>query len=261
MKHLSKLLIICALLQITACTGRENGWIRINQIGYRNNDIKTAVFLSAEKADIKSFRIIDAGSGEVVMVIDSVIKTVPLDPFVSCYRLPFSKLKTSGTYRIAAGKAISPEFRIDENVYDGSADYLLSYMRQQRCGYNPYLKDSCHTDDGYEIYGKTGDSAHVDAKGGWHDAADYLQYVATSANATYQMLFAYSENPLSFEDKFLSNGLQGKDEIPDILNECRWGLDWLVKMNPSDTDYNRTSAGACSSKDSQQNRRKHFHQS
>jgi hypothetical protein len=46
------------------------------------------------------------------------------------------------------------------------------------------------------------------------------------------MLFAYSENPASFGDKYLSNGLPGSDGIPDILNEIKWGLDWLVKMNP-----------------------------
>ena len=126
------------------------------------------------------------------------------------------------------------------NVYDGTADFLLNYMRQQRSGFNPYIKDSCHTHDGYEIYGKSGDSAHVNVSGGWHDAADYLQYVATSANATYQMLFAYSENPASFGDKYLPNGLEGSDNLPDILNESKWGLDWLLKMNPGpETMYNQ----------------------
>jgi len=56
--------------------------------------------------------------------------------------------------------------------------------------------------------------------------------VSTSANATYQMLFAYSEHPGSFCDGYLSNGLPGHDGIPDVLNECRWGLNWLLKMNP-----------------------------
>ena len=96
-------------------------------------------------------------------------------------------------------------------------------MRQQRCGFNPYLKDSCHMADGYEIYGKNSDSMHIDATGGWHDAADYLQYVATSANATYQMLFAWTENPGSFGDEYLANGLPGSDGLPDVLNEMQMG--------------------------------------
>ena len=166
------------------------------------------------------------------MTFDNILNSEPLDPFVTCYRLPFTKLSRPGTYRIAAGKAVSTDFRIGDDVYDKAADFLLNYMRQQRCGFNPYIKDSCHTADGYEIYDPEGDSSHVDVTGGWHDAADYLQYVATSANATYQMLFAYSENPGSFGDEYLPDGLPGSDGLPDILNESRWGLDWLLKMNP-----------------------------
>ncbi len=240
MKRLCISLIFCSLVCILSCRSEVNEWIRINQLGYRNDDIKIAVFLSDNTTDLKSFRIIDAKSGKTVMTIDKVISAGSLAPFKSCFRLPFTNLKQSGVYRIVAGNAQSPEFPIGNNVYDGTADYLLNYMRQQRSGYNPYVKDSCHTHDGYEIYGKSNDSVHINVSGGWHDAADYLQYVATSANATYQMLFAYSENPESFGDKFRANGSEGSDSIPDILNESKWGLNWLIKMNPGpETMYNQ----------------------
>lgn len=225
-------LIICTLISFISCRNNSDAWIRINQLGYRTNDIKVAVFLSKENLTLQSFKVIDVSSGEVAMTFKNVVKKESLEPFVSCYRLPFSDLKKSGIYRIVAGKIISPDFRIADDIYNTTADFLLNYMRQQRCGFNPYVKDSCHTMDGYEIYGKSGDSAHIDVTGGWHDAADYLQYVATSANAVYQMLFAYSENPASFGDKYTANGLPGSDGIPDVLNESRWGLDWLIKMNP-----------------------------
>lgn len=232
MKNLFIIFTVCTFILTTSCGSERNAWIRINQLGYRNDDIKVAVFLSKQALNLKSFKVIEVSSGEVAMTFKNVTKSEPLVPFISCYRLPFTELKKSGIYRIVAGNAISPDFRIADDVYDGTADFLLNYMRQQRCGYNPWLKDSCHTDDGYEIYGKSADSAHIDVTGGWHDAADYLQYVATSANATYQMLFAYSENPNSFGDKYLSHGLPGADGLPDVLNESKWGLDWLIKMNP-----------------------------
>jgi peptidoglycan/xylan/chitin deacetylase (PgdA/CDA1 family) len=232
MKKTHILLIVFILLQTLTCMAQENEWIRINQLGYRTKDIKTAVFLSNKTLDLKDFKVADATTGKVVLSSKKFERGSPLDQFQSCYRLNFSNLKKSGSYRIIAGNTSSPEFRIADDVYEGTADYLLNYMRQQRSGYNPYVKDSCHTHDGYEIYGKSADSMHVNVSGGWHDAADYLQYVTTSANATYQMLFAYSENPGSFSDKFLSNGLPGQDGIPDILNEGKWGLDWLLKMNP-----------------------------
>jgi endoglucanase len=233
MKKILFLTVIITILCCASCTNEKNEWIRINQLGYRNNDIKVAVFISKKKINLNDFKLIDVNNEEISITFSSVVKSKSLDSFVSCYRLNFTDLKQSGTYRIYADNAVSPEFRIAGDVYDGTADYLLNYMRQQRCGYNPYIKDSCHIEDAYEIYGKKGDSAHVDVTGGWHDAADYLQYVATSANATYQMLFAYSENPGSFSDEFLPNGLPGEDKIPDVLNESLWGLEWLLKMNPS----------------------------
>ena len=68
--------------------------------------------------------------------------------------------------------------------------------------------------------------------GGWHDASDYLQYVPTTATAVFQMLFAYEMHPTIFDDDHLANGLAGKNGIPDILDEAKWGMDWLLLMNP-----------------------------
>jgi peptidoglycan/xylan/chitin deacetylase (PgdA/CDA1 family) len=137
---------------------------------------------------------------------------------------------------IVVEAATSPEFSIGENVYSGAADFCLRYMRQQRTGFNPYLKDSCHTQDGYVLYGKNAgikDSAHFDVVGGWHDASDYLQYSTTSANATWHLLAAYRDFPGAFRDNKQANGLDGKNGMADVLDEAKWGLDWLLKMHPS----------------------------
>ena len=156
-------------------------------------------------------------------------------PFKQTYRLNFSSFKKPGRYYLQAGGAKSPEFEIGDNVYKGAADFCLRYMRQQRSGFNPFLKDSCHTHDGYTLYGeKAGipDSTHIDVVGGWHDASDYLQYSTTSANATYHLLMAYRDFPKVFTDEKLANGLDGKNGMADVLDEAKWGLDWLLKMHP-----------------------------
>ncbi len=127
------------------------------------------------------------------------------------------------------------EFIIGEDVYKGAADFCLRYMRQQRSGFNPFLKDSCHTHDGYTMYGPMPDSTHIDASGGWHDASDYLQYVTTSANATWHLLAAYRDFPEVFGDEHQANGLAGKNNRADVLDEAKWGLDWLLKMHPAKT--------------------------
>jgi hypothetical protein len=78
------------------------------------------------------------------------------------------------------------------------------------------------------------DSTHIDVVGGWHDASDYLQYSSTSANATYHLLMAYRDFSKVFTDEKLANGLDGKNGMADVLDEAKWGLDWLLKMHPRD---------------------------
>jgi endoglucanase len=213
----------------TVCS---QSWIRINQIGYTPESRKVAVLVSKEHLHITGFQVCRALTDEIVYTSDLVKSFDAWGPFISSFRLDFTSLISSGAYYIVAGGVKSPVFTISGKVYNGSADFLLRYMRQQRCGYNPFLHDSCHTRDGYILYNPPKDSLHINVRGGWHDATDYLQYTATSANAVYQMLVAYQQNPAVFGDEYLANGEPGKNNIPDIIDEAVWGLEWLVKMNP-----------------------------
>jgi len=82
-------IILCALINTMSCKNQDRAWIRINQLGYRNEDIKVAVLLSERTLNLKSYKIIDIKSGNVVMTFDNAVKSEPLDQFLSCYRLSF----------------------------------------------------------------------------------------------------------------------------------------------------------------------------
>lgn len=213
---------------------RSQSWIRINQCGYLPNSIKVAVLASKENIECTKFALFKAGSNRQVWSSNRVKSNGAYGAFVKTYRLNFSEFKHEGSFYLKVAEIKSPVFKINNQVYDGTADFLLKYMRQQRCGFNPFLKDSCHTHDGFTIYGPMPDGTNIDVVGGWHDAADYLQYSTTSANATFNLLFAYRENPSAFGDQVDANGLPGPNRIPDVLDEARWGLDWLLKMHPQD---------------------------
>ncbi len=216
-------------------TASPNTWIRINQMGYLPDAVKTGIWVSKGDQKVKTFALHAAETGKIVFKGKNPAAYGAYAAFKQSYRLDFSKFQKPGSYYLQVGNTKSPVFKIGADVYDQSADFVLNYMRQQRCGFNPFLKDSCHTKDGFMVFhpDPAKDSTNVDATGGWHDASDYLQYVATSANATFQMLFAYQQNSAAFGDAYGANGLPGKNGIPDILDEAKWGLDWLLKMNPS----------------------------
>ena len=240
MNRIYKLLFVCILSIVTTSSVKqvdEQSWIRINLLGYKPGNSKVAIWCSKVDHAIKTFQLIDANSKKIVFSASAGKPFGAYGPFTQTYRLNFSGFKKTGSYYLQAGDIKSPQFEISEEVYKGSADFCLRYMRQQRTGFNPFLKDSCHTQDGYVLYGeKAGikDSTHLDVVGGWHDASDYLQYSTTSANAVYHLLMAYRDFPKLFEDEKKANGLDGKNGIKDILDEAKWGLDWLLKMHPKE---------------------------
>lgn len=236
--HMKKLL--CLLLFCLGMSGlKAENWIRVNQVGYLTGDVKVAVMLLQNKEKITHFTVTNTETGKSVK-LKNIHNTGVQHPFAMTARLDFSGVKTPGTYFITVNDTQSPVFRIGNDVYAGMQEYPLRYMRQQRCGYNPFLKDSCHVHDGIIVLHPTRTGEKIDVTGGWHDASDYLQYVTTSANAVYQMMFAYINCPGIFEDHFDSSGNPGANNIPDILDEAKWGLDWLMKMNPDkDTYFNQ----------------------
>ena len=230
------LLIVCMMVILGSnLMALDSSWIRINQLGYLPNGSKVAVFGSKSVSTIASFQLINASTNQVVFQGAAGKNFGVYGPFKTSYRLNFSSVSISGKYYLKAGSVVSPVFSIDPAVYDGTADFCLQYMRQQRSGFNPFLNDSCHTHDGYTLYGANAgikDSTIIDASGGWHDASDYLQYSSTTANATFHLLAAYNHFPQVFGDQYEWNGLKGKNNRSDILDEAKWGLDWLVKMHP-----------------------------
>lgn len=225
-------LILLSIFFLSSHRTAAQQWIRINQLGYKPESVKVAVWCSTGENEIADFEVVNVANKKIVYKGKAGKSFGAYGPFKNSYRLDFSKIKTPGKYFIKAGSAQSPEIKINKGAYDGAADFCLFYLRQQRCGFNPFLKDSCHTHDAYALYGPMKDSTHLDMIGGWHDASDYLQYSTTTANATWHLLAAYRDFPQQFSDKKNSNGLDGSNGIADVLDEAKWGLDFLLKLHP-----------------------------
>lgn len=206
-------------------------FIRVNQVGYLPEGRKVAVICSLELREFSTFTVVDE-RGRRAMRPQRAQADKPFGPCASTHRLDFSALRRAGTYRIVAGEVSSPPIRISRTAYLGGADTLLMYMRQQRSGFNPLFQDSVHHRTDAILVSHPDSGRFIPVAGGWHDAADYLQYVTTSANATFVMLMAYRDNPRAFTDQHGADGLPGANGIPDVLDEARHGLEWLVRMFP-----------------------------
>ncbi len=215
--------------------------LRASQVGYPVQSPKLAVALGYESLP-ESFDVIELESGRSVLQgTTRPAQGMNWGRFNHVAELDFSALRQPGRFRLRLGGAVSLPIVVDDAVFQPLPDLLLEFMRQQRCGFNPWLNAQCHQLDGRTAYGPLPAGTALDARGGWHDAADLLKYLLTSSNATAQMLLAWElhrrtpeqrQSPL-FADCFDALGRVGANGLPDLLDEARWGLEWMLKLHPA----------------------------
>ena len=231
----SVLFLLCSIITLLFGQAKTDSlYIRTNLVGYLPDDAKVAVAFS-NRAVRGKFNVVDVSSGKTVFTGKITPSPAPgYNNFTFYYHLEFTALQTSGNYQIEIPKipAVTTPFTISKNAYGNYAEDLLGFMRQQRCGYNPYFNHTCHEKDGRTMDGPMPDSTYIDARGGWHDAGDQLKYLITSSNATARMIMAYQLFPEKFADEVNALGQPGKNQIPDVLDEARWGLDWIHNLHP-----------------------------
>lgn len=209
--------------------------IQINQVGYRPSDEKVAVFRDASVNS--DFTVVNAETGDEVFsgkLTDE--KENPNAGETNTYG-DFSGLTQEGTYKIktADGKE-SYEFRIAEDVYDDLMKDLLKMLYLQRCGTaldeetaGDFAHEICHTSEAV-VYDT---DKKMDVSGGWHDAGDYGRYVVPGAKTVMDLMLAYETNPAIFGD---DTGIpESGNGVPDILDECRYELEWMLKMQDDES--------------------------
>lgn len=200
-------------------------FIRFNQVGYLPQDIKSTVLLSNHSLKGKNITIKSYRNNTIInnyVIGNSIGK---YGTFLFSYRIDFSSLQKQGEYYFQFAQQKSYPFRISDNVYNGIADSLLEFFRVQRCGYtSPFMHDICHISDAAQLIdGKLIINKKVDVTGGWHDAGDYVKILNTTAFSTYMLLFSYDFD----NSKFSSD--KNKNNVPDILEEAKIGLDWMLR--------------------------------
>jgi hypothetical protein len=233
---INKLLLCSLLLASPLYAAAQEAYIRLNQAGYQPEDAKAAVIISKEPIT-QNVLVIEAANGSIVRLPRKTDLKAGTDVWGSQFpfatKFDFSDFRKPGRYylRLDMRGERSPEFTIGQ--YPGYHEDLMFFMRQQRCGYNPFLDMACHRKDGRSFYAPFPDETFVDASGGWHDAGDQLKYLITASNATARMLLAYELQETKFGDFVDDLGRENRPNgIPDILDEAKWGLDWIHKLHP-----------------------------
>lgn len=240
--------LLIALFSFAAAVA-ANDRIRLNQIGFHTCGPKIAIiadstswYFSIKSQDLSttwftaelSASALWTPSGEKVKVAD------------------FSRFNRPGTYVVhLTGTGASHPFTISDDVFTPVTRGLIRAFYYQRASTmlprtfaGVWSRAAGHSDTRVFIHesaqsdpiapaGRKTDEFYP-SPGGWYDAGDYGKYVVNAGITTYQLLLLYEQFPEYFDALDLNIPESG-NQLPDLLDEIKWELDWLLTMqDPAD---------------------------
>ena len=160
----------------------------------------------------------------------------------------FSALTAPGTYFVSVPGGSRPgarsfDFRIGDAVYAAALRAACRTYYYQRCGTDlteafggPWNHKACHVGPGQDLEAQGWDGGAKpparDVHGGWHDAGDYRKYVPFTFAVFWPLLHAAEWFPAAFGD---ATGIpESGNGVPDVLDEVKWELDWILRMQYPD---------------------------
>lgn len=227
--------------------------IHVDQVGYLTGHDKIAMVSDTAE---QTFRLVDAKTGATVYEGTLSAEKYDVNSNDKVRTADFTSFEQAGRYRLAVGSGESCDFSIGDNVYAvPTVQNLRSYTLSR--ANNPFKDDITglevkkgHPQTAHaEVYftdkqNKKGDK--VDVSGGWYDAGDYGKYITTAAITSAELLLAYESHPDHFTkgQLFFPKGIKGEADMPDLLSEVKYEVDWMRKMQRKDGSTFHKVAGA-----------------
>ncbi|UZD23818.1 glycoside hydrolase family 9 protein [Algoriphagus halophytocola] len=218
--------------------------IRLNQVGFYPDEQKLAVLLDNEQA--KGFYLLDHHTKEIVYEGPISSKTSPTLSGIPSRIADFSDFRQVGEFElIINGLGKSFPFQIQEEVYAelGRASLKAFYFQRastslQEKEAGAWARQMGHPDDEVRIHASAvsenrPEGTVLASPYGWYDAGDYNKYVVNSGITVGTLLSLYEDFPAYFQSLNL-NIPESSNPNPDLLDEIRWNLDWMLSMQDPD---------------------------
>lgn len=253
--YLSSVILFIANL-LNAAPPVVDNHIKVDQFGYRPSDKKIAVisnpvsgynnnspFTPGTNYQVRRW------SDDAVIFSGSIIAwnagATQSQSGDKVWWFDFTSVNAPGSYYIfdVTKNVGSYQFDVDDQVYMNTLKQAFRSFYYQRCGMpksspfaqNGWTDAACHIasmqDIDCRLYNNTSITTSKNLSGGWHDAGDYNKYVNFTFEPMIDMLLAYKENSMMWGDNYIIP--ESGNGIPDILDEAKYELDWLLKMQNS----------------------------
>nr|WP_257581743.1 glycoside hydrolase family 9 protein [Streptomyces sp. TLI_146] len=221
--------------------------VRVNQLGYLPDGPKQATVVSSASGPL-AWQLRN-GSGAVAASGSTTVHGADQASGQSTHLVDFGAFAGTGTgFTLTVGGQVSHPFDISASLYDALRADSMSFFYQQRSGIaidaalagSAYARPAGHLG----VAPNKGDTSvpcqagvcdyRLDVRGGWYDAGDQGKYVVNGGISVWEMVNSFERAKRSGGDAAVGDSTLRVPErgngIPDVLDEARWELDFLLRM-------------------------------
>ncbi len=243
---------------LTAQEVVTSDFIRVDQFGYLPEAVKVAVVVDPQTgfdsqlsfAPGAEYQVRRADDGTVVFSGEpKAWNNGATDPLSGdrAWWFDFSAVQTPGSYYVydVANRVASFRFDIGPDVYADALRAAVRMFYYNRCNHEKKAEHAgVNWADGPSFVGPNQDKAARsvtdrnnaatarDLSGGWWDAGDYNKYVTFARETMHLLLESYEQKPAIWGDNYQIP--ESGNGVPDLLDEVKWELEWLKKMQLPD---------------------------
>ncbi len=224
--------------------------VHVNQVGYLPSLSKIAMAVNSSGSPV-SWQLKNSGGSVVASGMTTVFGNDAATRD-NVHRIDFSSFTTVGTgYTLTVGSAVSYPFDISTTIYQTMKYDALAYFYHNRSGIaitmpyaggNQWTHPAGHIqispnqgDKSVPCASGTGCSYSLDVSGGWYDAGDQGKYVVNGGISAWTLMNQYERTQYlgtsvgNFGDGKM-NIPENSNAVPDLLDEARWEMDFILKM-------------------------------
>lgn len=218
--------------------------LRYNKIGYTVDQQKLVTIVADGEFSGKEYTVSDSNNN---IMLSGTTSDANLWGAAAeyAYSVDVSEITNEGSYKFSIDE-MEVTFEVLEDPYSDMREGVFKYYYYNRASMDltaqyagEFAREAGIIDDVVLVHKSAAtnsrpEGTEISATKGWYDAGDYNKYIVNSGISTYTLLASFEHYSSYFSDTSFNIPENGGD-LPDILDETKWNLDWMLAMqDPND---------------------------